>query len=164
MAGSDAAPLDWHGGATVRLQDQVAIITGGAQGIGREYALRFAREGAAVVVADLRESQAREVEAEIVKAGGRAMAVRADVTDQAQMSEVAGQVAARFGTIDVLVNNAAIYYDLDLTNQSLEYGRQVLDVNLFGIIIAARAVFPWMKRQSSGAIINIATVGAFPPG
>ncbi len=92
------------------------------------------------------------------------MAVGADVTDQAQMSEVVGQAADRFGTLDVLVNNAAIYYDLDLTNQSLDYGRKVLDVNLFGIIIAARAVFPWMKRQRSGAIINIATVGAFPPG
>lgn len=147
----------------MRLQGKTAIITGGAQGIGREYALRFAREGAAVVVADLREGQAREVEAEIAKSGGRAMTVRADVTDQAQMSAVAGQVADRFGTIDVLVNNAAIYYDLDMTDQSLEYGRKVLDVNLFGIIIAARAVFPWMKRQHSGAIINIATVGAFPP-
>jgi 3-oxoacyl-[acyl-carrier protein] reductase len=148
----------------MRLQGKTAIITGGAQGIGREYARRFAREGAAVAVADLRDSQAREVEGEIVMGGGRAMAVRADVTDQAQMVEVARQVAERFGGIDVLVNNAAIYYDLDMTNQSLEYGRKVLDVNLFGIIIAARAVFPWMKRRKSGAIINIATVGAFPPG
>jgi 3-oxoacyl-[acyl-carrier protein] reductase len=92
----------------MRLQNKTAIITGGAQGIGREYALRFAREGTAVAIADLREAQAREVEAEIANSGGRALAVRTDVTDQAQMTEMARQVADRFGTIDVLVNNAAI--------------------------------------------------------
>ncbi len=145
----------------MRLQNKTAIITGGAQGIGREYALRFAREGAAVAIADLREAQAREVEAEITKAGGRALAVRADVTDQAQMTEVARQVADRFGTVDVLVNNAAIYYDLDRTENTLAYFNRVLSVNLTGAWLMSRAVERFMKRQRKGKIIHQSSTAAY---
>ena len=95
----------------MKLQDKVAMITGASQGIGREYALRFAREGAAVVIADIREEAAREVEAEITSAGGKALAVKADVTNQELMNEVAQRAAQQFGAVDVLLNNAATYYD-----------------------------------------------------
>jgi NAD(P)-dependent dehydrogenase (short-subunit alcohol dehydrogenase family) len=148
----------------MRLQGKTAIITGGAQGIGREYAARFAREGANVVITDIREEQAQQVAREISAQGGRVMCIQSDVTSQDQMNSAADRAAREFGRVDVLVNNAAIYYDLDLTNQSIEYGRKVLDVNLFGIIIGARAVFPHMKKQRGGALINIATIGAWPPG
>ncbi len=146
----------------MRLEGKVAIITGAAQGIGREYALRFAREGAAVVIADLREEQARRVADEISASGGNAIAMRADVTSEDEMKSVADRTAAQFGRIDTLINNAAIYYDLEAGNQSIEYGRKVLDVNLFGVLIASRAVFQHMKQRRGGSIINIASTAAFP--
>lgn len=146
----------------MRLNGNVAIITGAAQGIGREYALRFAREGATVVIADLREEQARAVADEICAAGGKALAIRADVTSEDQMKAVAERAVAQSGRVDTLINNAAIYYDLEPGNQSIEYGRKVLDVNLFGVLIASRAVFPYMKQRSRGSIINIASTAAYP--
>jgi 3-oxoacyl-[acyl-carrier protein] reductase len=146
----------------MKLQGKVAMVTGAAQGIGREYALRYAREGAAVVIADIREEAARQVEKEIVSAGGKALALKADVTDQEQMNQVAKAAADRLGPVDVLLNNAATYFDYEATNQSLEYGRKVMDINVFGIVIAARSVFPDMKARRSGSIINIASVAAWP--
>jgi 3-oxoacyl-[acyl-carrier protein] reductase len=146
----------------MKLQNKVAMVTGAAQGIGREYALRYAREGAAVVIADIREEAARQVEKEIVSAGGKALALKADVTDQDQMNQVAKAAADRLGPVDVLLNNAATYFDYEATNQSLEYGRKVMDINVFGIVIAARSVFPYMKARRSGSIINIASVAAWP--
>jgi NAD(P)-dependent dehydrogenase (short-subunit alcohol dehydrogenase family) len=149
----------------MRLQGKVAIITGAAQGIGRAYAERFAKEGAAVAIVDLREAQAGEVERAITKGGGRALALKGDVTSPDSMAGVAKTVVERLGRIDVLINNAAIYYDLNLADQSLEYTRKVVDVNLFGVIVATRAVFPHMKRQRSGAIVNISSTAAYPlPG
>lgn len=148
----------------MRLQDKVAIVTGGAQGIGREYCLRYAEEGASVAVLDLREEQARAVVGEITQSGGQAMAVMSDVTSEQAMADAAKAVAERFGRIDILVNNAALYYDIDMTDQTIDYMKKVLDVNIFGVIIATRAVYPYMKQQKSGSIINIASIGAYPIG
>ena len=105
----------------MRLKDRVAIITGAAQGIGKAYALRFAREGAHVVAADIREEQARGVAAECTRIGPEALAVRVDVADEASTTAVAETTIGRFGRVDVLVNNAAIYYDLDRTENTLAY-------------------------------------------
>src|SRR5579863_2213902 len=108
-------------GNEMRLQGKTAIVTGGAQGIGREYAARFAREGANVVITDIREEQARRVAREITQAeGGKVVAVKSDVTSQEQMNSAAALANQEFGRIDILMNNAAIYYDLDMTNQSIE--------------------------------------------
>ncbi len=145
----------------MRLKDRVAIVTGGAQGIGREYCLRFAREGASVVIADLRADQAKGVEAEIAELGGQALAIETDVADEASAEAMARQAHERFGRIDALVNNAAIYYNLDLRNETVDYLRKVLDVNVIGILIASRAVFPYMKEQGGGSIINIASIAAY---
>jgi 3-oxoacyl-[acyl-carrier protein] reductase len=145
----------------VRLRDRVAIITGAAQGIGRAYALRFAREGARVVVADVRHEQAVAVAAECEAIGPEALAVRADVSDEAATRAVAERTVERFGRIDVLVNNAAIYYDLDREQNTLEYFNRVLAVNLTGAWLMSRAVERPMKRQRKGKIIHQSSTAAY---
>jgi 3-oxoacyl-[acyl-carrier protein] reductase len=144
------------------LDGKVAIVTGGAQGIGRAYSERLAREGAAVGIVDLRLEQAQAVAGGIRDDGGRAAAYRADVSSQAEMDNAVALVVAEFGRVDVLINNAAIYYDIDHSNNSLDYLRKVLDVNLIGILVCSRAVFPAMKRQHSGSIINISSIASYP--
>ncbi|MEE9286195.1 MAG: SDR family oxidoreductase [Dehalococcoidia bacterium] len=146
----------------MRLKDKVAIVTGGAQGIGRAYSLRFAEEGAAVAIVDLRDEQAQQVEAEIAERGGQAIAVKADVSSEQSANDMARQVHDRFGRVDILVNNAAIYYDMDMTDASIEYLRKMLDVNLLGILICGRAVFPYMREVGGGSIINISSTAAYP--
>lgn len=145
-----------------RLAGKVAIITGGAQGIGRAYCLRFAQEGAAVAVIDLRDDQAKAVVKEIQEKGGRAIALRVDITSEEQTVEMAKRVKAEFGRIDVLINNAALYYDQDIMDQSISYLRKVLEINLIGQLICSRAVYPVMREQHSGSIINIASTAAYP--
>ena len=145
----------------MRLSGRVAIVTGAAQGIGRAYALRFAREGAHVVVADLREEQARGVAAECAKLGPEALAARVDVADEASTQALAARTREKFGRIDVLVNNAAIYYDLDRTENTLAYFNRVLSVNLTGAWLMSRAVEPIMKRQRKGKIIHQSSTAAY---
>ena len=145
----------------MRLEDKVAIITGAGQGIGRAYALRFAREGARVVIADVNETNAAAVAAELEGLGGDCMAVKTDVSDEASCTALAGAVQARFGRIDVLVNNAAIFHGLDRQDQSLAYFNRILSVNLNGVWLMTRAVERFMKRQHSGKIINQSSTAAY---
>lgn len=145
-----------------RLEGKTAIITGGAQGIGRAYCLRFAAEGAAVAVVDLREEQAKAVAREITDGGGRAIAMNVDITSEEATIEMAERVKAELGSIDILINNAALYYDQDIFDQSIEYLRKTLEINLIGQLICSRAVFPAMKEQGSGSIINISSTAAYP--
>jgi 3-oxoacyl-[acyl-carrier protein] reductase len=145
----------------MRLAEKIAIITGAAQGIGRAYALRFAREGAHVVVADLRVEAARETAAECSRLGPEAIALAVDVADEAGTRAAADEVARRFGRIDVLVNNAAIYYDLDRTENTLAYFNHVLSVNLTGVWLMSRAVERHMKRQRRGKIIHQSSTAAY---
>jgi 3-oxoacyl-[acyl-carrier protein] reductase len=145
----------------VRLQDRVAIITGAAQGIGRAYALRFAREGARVVVADIRREEAHAVATECASFGREAIAVYADVSDEGSTRALADETAKRFGRIDILLNNAAIYYDLDREQNTLAYFNRVLAVNLSGAWLMSRAVERYMKRQRRGKIIHQSSTAAY---
>jgi 3-oxoacyl-[acyl-carrier protein] reductase len=145
----------------MRLKDKVAIITGGSQGIGRAYALRFAREGARVVVADIREDQARQVVDEIRALGSEGLALRVDVSQEDDTRRMAAQSAERFGRIDVLINNAAIFYDLAREDHSLAYFNKILSVNLTGVWLCSRAVEPYMKRQHKGKIIHQSSTAAY---
>ncbi|MEX2554435.1 MAG: SDR family NAD(P)-dependent oxidoreductase, partial [Actinomycetota bacterium] len=138
----------------MRLREKVAIITGAGQGIGRAYALRFADEGAKVAVADLNDANADAVAKEIEAAGGRAMAVHVDVADEASTQEMAKTVVDAWDRIDILVNNAGIFFDLEQQNNTLDYLKKVLDVNMIGPWLCARAVFPTMRAQGKGKIIN----------
>jgi NAD(P)-dependent dehydrogenase (short-subunit alcohol dehydrogenase family) len=150
--------------ALMKLKDKVAIITGAARGLGRAYALRLAKEGAAVVVADILDGK-ETVEA--VKAqGGEALYIRTDVTSEESTQEMARQVIERFGRIDVLVNNAALFADLvkkPFWEISAAEWDRVMAVNLKGPFLCAKAVYPQMKKQGKGKIINVAS-GTFYKG
>jgi 3-oxoacyl-[acyl-carrier protein] reductase len=134
-----------------KLEGRVAIITGAGQGIGRAYAERFAAEGARVAVADLNDENAAMVAKQI---GDAATAVHVDVSDETSTQQMAEAVLSQWGRIDVLVNNAGIFYDLRQDDHSLAYLRKILDVNMIGPWLCTRAVLPAMREQHSGVIIN----------
>jgi NAD(P)-dependent dehydrogenase (short-subunit alcohol dehydrogenase family) len=142
----------------MRLKDKIVIVTGGAQGIGRVYGLGVAGEGARVVVADVVDPTptVKEIEA----GGGPALGVTCDVSREADTQRLATETLARFGRIDVLVNNAAVYGTLKrrpFMEIPVEEWDRVMAVNLRGLFLCARAVFPTMKAQGKGKIINIAS-------
>ena len=142
----------------MRLNDRVIIVTGGAKGIGRAYCLGAAGEGARVVVADIADTTptAKDVEAR----GAQALGVECDVAREADTQRLATETLARFGRIDVLVNNAALYGTLQrrpFMEIPVEEWDRVMAVNLRGLFLCARAVFPAMKTQGKGKIINIAS-------
>jgi 3-oxoacyl-[acyl-carrier protein] reductase len=145
----------------MRLKDQVAIITGAGQGIGRAYANRFVHEGARVVVAEVNEEWGRRTEAELKDAGGDALFVKVDVGDETSAKAMAAKAHEHFGRIDILLNNAAIFYGLDREDQSLAYFNKILSVNLTGVWLCIRAVETYMKRQRKGKIINQSSSAAF---
>jgi NAD(P)-dependent dehydrogenase (short-subunit alcohol dehydrogenase family) len=137
----------------------VAIVTGGARNIGRAIALRLAREGFAVVVADIDADRLAAVAAEIEQPGHRCLAIPADITEEAQIASLVEQTLQQFGRIDVLVNNAAIIGPTaPVANIQRIDWEQVLAVNLTGAFLCARAVLPAMQRQHAGRIINISSI------
>jgi 3-oxoacyl-[acyl-carrier protein] reductase len=142
----------------MRLAEQVIIVTGGATGIGRAYCLGTAAEGARVVVADIADPT--PVVKEIEARGGQALGVACDVSREADTQRLATATLARFGRIDVLVNNAALYATLErrpFTEIPVEEWDRVMAVNLRGLFLAARAVVPAMKAQGRGKIVNISS-------
>jgi 3-oxoacyl-[acyl-carrier protein] reductase len=140
-----------------RLTNKVAVITGAAQGIGRAIALGMAREGAQLVLADLQATKAEAVAAEVRALGADAMAVAVDVADEASVNHLAEQTFARFGRVDILVNDAGIYLKAPVTQKTEEDWDRTLNVNLGGNFLCARAFVPAMRRQKSGRIISIAS-------
>jgi len=148
----------------MKLKDRVAIVTGAAQGIGRAYALRLAREGAKVVIADILEGSG--VEQEIASKGGEALALQIDVSDEQSTRQMAQKTIDRFGRIDILINNAAIFATLE-TKPFFEITPKewddVMRVNVKGPFLCVKAVYPQMKKQGKGKIINIAS-GVFFKG
>jgi NAD(P)-dependent dehydrogenase (short-subunit alcohol dehydrogenase family) len=143
-----------------KLDGQVALITGSGRGIGRAIASLFAAEGARITVtarsADEIESAAEEIRA----AGGEAIAVRGEVTDEADVSRVVEETVDRFGQIDILVNNAAANLpSIDLIDIEPDDWRRVIDVNINGLYLCTRAVIPHMTSRGSGKIINISSIG-----
>jgi 3alpha(or 20beta)-hydroxysteroid dehydrogenase len=140
---------------TGRLDGKVAIITGGAQGMGAAHARRFVREGASIVIADVVLEGAQALAAEL---GGAATAALLDVTDEAGWAEVIGATAERLGRVDVLVNNAGLLAKGDVDTTTREVWDRVIGVNLTGVFQGMAAVAPVMKRQRSGSIINISSI------
>lgn len=152
----------------MRLKDKVTIITGGGHGLGKAYAQRFAEEGAQVVIADIDRAAGESAAAELAQAGGKAWARSSDVTQYENIEGLMKETRERFGHIDVLLNNAAIYVTQNLwmglvEDCPLDEWDRVLEVNLKGVFMCCRAVIPIMKEQKSGKIINIAS-GTFFSG
>ena len=141
------------------LKDQVAIITGASRGIGRAIALQLAFEGAKVVVNYASSStDADQVVAEITTAGGEAVAIQGDVSQENQVDTLIKTTLEKFQRVDILVNNAGITRDTLLLRMKLEEWQAVIDINLTGVFLCTKAVSKIMLKQRSGRIINIASV------
>jgi len=140
-----------------RFEDKIAIVTGAARGIGEAYAKALAGEGARVVVADVDEEGAQKVAADIEGDGMIASAVRADVSDPASTEAMAAFAVERYGGIDHLVNNAAIYGGMKLDillTVPWEYYKRFMSVNMDGALACVRACWPAMKERGGGSIVN----------
>lgn len=146
---------------TAILKSQVAIVTGGGRGIGRAIAHRFASEGAAIILAARTESEVKQVAAEIEQQGGKAMAVAADVSQEAECEKIARAARDIFGAIHILVNNAGIYGPvLPVEKISAREWDEAIAVNLRGPFLLARLVLPEMYERGSGSILNIVSIAA----
>jgi 3-oxoacyl-[acyl-carrier protein] reductase len=154
------------------LKDKVVIVTGGAHGIGKAYCLGFAKAGSRVVIADIDAAAAARTSAEIGKdTGAQTLAVHVDVSNEEATKRMAAQTLGRFGRIDVLINNAAVFSVVPMNRGRIETidpeeWDRLMAVNLRGLFFCCRAVLPPMRKQKSGKIINIAsgTVFAGSPG
>ncbi len=140
------------------LAGKVAIVTGGGHGIGREIALAYARAGASVTLAARANGPMAETRAEIERAGARCIAVETDVAREADCRRMVERTVGQFGRVDILVNNAGIAGPtLRITEMTLAQWREVIDINLTGAWLAARAVLPRMEELRSGHILNISS-------
>lgn len=140
----------------MRLKNKVAIVTGGARGIGQAISELFAKEGATVIIWDLLEVGEQTAQ-DIQLAGGTAVFQRISVTDAAAIEEATAEVVARFGKIDILINNAGITRDRTLLKMSEEEWQAVIDVNLKGVFNCTKAVVPHMKANGYGRIVTAAS-------
>ncbi len=146
------------------LANRVAIVTGGAGGIGRSIVLKFAEEGCSVAIADVNMPEAEDTVKEISAAGREGLAVRCDVTDSRQVRSVVEQVINKFGKIDILVNNAGGMPSAPpIEELDEELWDRVVDLNLKSNFLFCKAVIPYMKEKNYGKIINLSSMGAINP-
>jgi NAD(P)-dependent dehydrogenase (short-subunit alcohol dehydrogenase family) len=147
-----------------RFVDKVAVVTGAGQGIGEAYAKALAAEGASVVVAELNAEQGARVAGEIEAAGGRAISVTTDVSDEQSCLDMGAAATEAFGGVDYLVNNAAIYMGMRMEGTltvDYEYWRTFMGVNMDGALLATRAVYKSMQSRGGGAIVNQSSTAAY---
>jgi len=143
-----------------RLKGKVAIITGGGQGIGRATCELFAEEGASVVIAERHLDTGQAVATAINRAGGRALFVQTEVTDDQSIRRMVGEAVNAFGRINILVNNAGVFV-LKGIEATVEDWRHVLDVNVMGPALVAKHVVPEMRKAGGGAIVNLGSISSF---
>lgn len=142
----------------MRLKDKTAIITGGGSGIGRETAIKFAREGAKVAVWDINLGEANKTVKEISELEGISKAYKVDVTNRLEIEEITNKVIKEFSKIDILVNNAGITADATLIKMKEEQWDRVIDINLKGVFNCGQIVSRYMVEQGNGVILNAASV------
>jgi NAD(P)-dependent dehydrogenase (short-subunit alcohol dehydrogenase family) len=146
------------------LSDKVAVITGGARGIGKGIALKFVEEGGSVAIADILEKEARQTVEEITRSGGKAIYLNCDVSNKKQVQEMMQQTINQFGQIDILVNDAGTgYFPKKIVEVSEEEWDRTLAVNLKGVFLCCQAVVPYMKEKKYGKIINMSSLSAISP-
>ena len=141
----------------MRLQGKVAVVTGGAQGIGRVIALGLGHEGAKIVVADLQADKARDVVNELLALDSEAIPVEVNVANESAVKRLANTTFDLFGRVDILVNDAGVYLKSPVVGMSEELWDRTIDVNLGGNFLCSRAFVPSMRKQKSGRIISIAS-------
>ncbi|MFA6597081.1 MAG: 3-oxoacyl-ACP reductase FabG [Ignavibacteriaceae bacterium] len=141
-----------------RLQNRVAVITGGAQGIGKATALKFSEEGASIVIWDVNEEKGIALAKELSDRGTKAHFTKVDVTKLDSTDKAAKEAVEIFSTIDILINNAGITRDASLAKMTAEQWQQVIDVNLTGVFNCTKAVMPYMIEKKYGKIVNTSSV------
>jgi 3-oxoacyl-[acyl-carrier protein] reductase len=142
------------------LEDKVAIITGAGRGLGRAFALRYAEEGARLLLPDISLERSEGVAKEIRGKGGEAVAMEADISDEKATKKMAEKVMQQYGRVDILLNNAAIWYGLNMTpwdTWTVEEWDRIFGVNVRGTWLCCKAIAPLMIKQSKGKIINVAS-------
>ncbi len=142
------------------LQGKVALVTGGARGLGEQICLELADAGATVVIADLRQELMEQVATKARAAGGQAAALRLDVCDPSQVEQAVGKTVAEFGRLDVLVNNAGIDKTCSIEELSADEWQNIIAVNLTGPFLMSQQALAQMSRQGSGHIVNIVSTAA----
>jgi len=145
----------------MRLHGKVALVSGGASGMGQSEALIFAREGARVVVADVLETEGRQVADKIKAAGGQATFAKLDVSSESEWEKVVKATLEGFGKLDVLVNNAGISGTFDPDMLSTAAWDRLMDINAKGVFLGMKTVIPVMQRAGVGAIVNISSISGF---
>ena len=145
----------------MRLKGKVAIISGGARGMGAEEARLFTREGATVVIGDVLEDEGRQLEAELNETGAEALFLRLDVTVEEEWKEAVDTTLARFGKLDVLVNNAGISGSFDPDIMSTDAWDKLMEINAKGVFLGIKYAVPEMRKVGGGSIINISSISGF---
>jgi NAD(P)-dependent dehydrogenase (short-subunit alcohol dehydrogenase family) len=148
----------------MRLPGKVAIITGGAYGMGAEETKLFAREGAEVVIADVLEEEGKQLEVEVNQSGGEAMFMRTDVTAEADWQRLVETTVSRFGTLNILVNNAGLSSTSAVDPLDTEGWHRIMAVNTTGVFLGTKHAIPAMQRAGGGAIVNISSIMGFVGG
>ena len=142
----------------MRLEGKVALISGGARGMGAEEARIFAREGAKVIIGDISEDEGKAVKAQIAEAGGQALFVRLDVTEESDWTNAVDQAVSRVGKLDILVNNAGISSRAFTDDTAIDAWDKIMEVNSKGVFLGTRAAVPKMLEAGGGSIINISSI------
>jgi len=144
----------------MRLQNRVAVVTGGANGIGEAYAVGTAKEGARVVIADLDQEAGERVIQEIKKAGGEGIFIRTDVSQKEEVEKMVAETIKAYGKLDIMVNNAGILFTAPVEETTEEMWDKLFAVNVKGLFFCAQAAAREMKKQKKGKIINISSIAA----
>jgi NAD(P)-dependent dehydrogenase (short-subunit alcohol dehydrogenase family) len=145
---------------SMRLKDKVAIVTGSGRGIGEGIVMRFAEEGAKIVVNDVNEADAANVVNQVKAKGGQAVAVLGSVSDRATVQKMVDTAVKEFGTLDIIVNNAGITRDVMLHKMTDDQWNAVIDVNLTGVFYGIQCAARYMREKGYGKIVNISSTSA----